>query len=83
MIPEQNITYHIGLAGTNSTRLVKYDIARDTWDILNSPNKSWESGTFIPIGRKGIVVMIGVADDEPDVAVSSNNSGSLYDVLII
>ncbi|KAF8244583.1 hypothetical protein K440DRAFT_635928 [Wilcoxina mikolae CBS 423.85] len=59
VILEQNVSYHTGERGINTTRLVKYDITKNKWNILESPPRRWESGTFVPVGRKGVIIMLG------------------------
>jgi hypothetical protein len=61
LIPEQNVSYYSGQVG-GVMQLVKYNIASQKWDIQASPNKDWGSGAFIPMGKLGILIMLGGQD---------------------
>ncbi|KAF8243699.1 hypothetical protein K440DRAFT_636895 [Wilcoxina mikolae CBS 423.85] len=61
LIPEQNISYVIGAQwGVTEGQMAKYDIARDKWDIRHySQNKEFAIAAFVPMGKRGILVMFG------------------------
>ncbi|KAF8244585.1 hypothetical protein K440DRAFT_635930 [Wilcoxina mikolae CBS 423.85] len=68
VVPDQNVSYHFTTDFyTSSTNLTKYYITTRKWNVLDCPARFWDSGTFVPIGQKGILVnnFIHVFDGRP------------------
>ncbi|KAF8242589.1 hypothetical protein K440DRAFT_638868 [Wilcoxina mikolae CBS 423.85] len=80
LIPEQNVSYWQGaFFVSNAAQLAKYDITNDKWDIQTSPTKDWGNGAFIPMGKQGVLVMIGGSDSVTEEA-SPLSEVYIYDI---
>ncbi|KAI5781517.1 hypothetical protein EDC01DRAFT_666049 [Geopyxis carbonaria] len=78
-IPEQNASYHMG-AMRGIAQFARYDIPTDTWKSLPAQDKVFAAGAFVPVGEKGVIMMIGGNDQASTETAVPLDQINIFDV---